>query len=139
MLAERSSRSEVRGAKFAERNSRSEVRGAKFAERSSRSEVREAKRGAKREALSTPCPSSVQAVSKLVQTRSHLSKLAKDALTDTRNIPKTLSRTCPNAVQAVSKLVQTLIILSKPIKDTSKSIANYSILSSKLSVQLTFL
>ena len=71
--------------------------------------------------------------------RSHLSKLAKDALTDTRNIPKTLSRTCPNAVQAVSKLVQTLIILSKPIKDTSKSIANYSILSSKLSVQLTFL
>ena len=100
---------------------------------------RKAKREAKREALSTPCPSSVQAVSKLVQTRNYLSKPAKDAFTDTRNIPKTFSRTCPNAVQAVSKLVQMLIILSKPIKDTSKSIANYSILSSKLSVQLTFL
>ena len=80
---------------------------------------RSAKRSAKH------CPHPVQAV--------------KDAFSDTRNTPKTLSKTCPSSVQAVSKLVQALIILSKLIKDTSKSIANYSILSSKLSVQLTFL
>ncbi len=44
-----------------------------------------------------------------------MSKLAKDALTDTRNIPKTLSRTCPNAVQAVSAFGATdlFIILKK--------------------------